>query len=387
MSYAAPKTPWWVVAKREVMAKITDKAFWLSTLAVLAVIAISFGLSFMIQSGSSKATVGVADEAGTRIVNAAAHSSGKEVRAEQMPTDELEQAVKDDKVDMALVATDNGWQILVKGLDTNTDFLEEAITQLTLADNAQQMGVDLNELNAGTKAEVRDVNADAGDESGGGFAFITGLVFALLFMMSTMTYGLQIAQSVAEEKESRLVEILTSAVSTRDLLIGKVLGNTIMALGQLVLIVGLALIGLQFTEFKHYLPMLLPGVGWFILFFLVGFAALGCLWAGAGAMASRVQDTSNTTTPLIMLVMVVYVLGFSARGSLAQVMSYVPIASSVVMPQRVVSGEAEWWEALISLGVCLLFMVLTIRLGAYIYRRGLNRSGGVMKLGELFRRN
>ena len=152
---------------------------------------------------------------------------------------------------------------------------------------------------------------------------IATFAFAILFMFSAMTFGMQIAQSVVTEKESRIVEILAAAVPIRQLLIGKVVGNSLLALSQVVLIVAAALVGMSFTEYKSMIALVAPVAGWFVLFFLVGFASLACLWAAAGSMATRVQDLSQTTTPLTTIIMLVYIVGMFARGTMAEVLSYV----------------------------------------------------------------
>ncbi|NHB84015.1 ABC transporter permease [Tessaracoccus sp. HDW20] len=206
-------------------------------------------------------------------------------------------------------------------------------------------------------------------------------------MLSAVTYGMQIAQSVVTEKESRIVEILAAAVPIRSLLIGKVVGNTLMALSQVVLLVAVSLTGMGLTDYRPMLSLIAPVAGWFILFFLVGFASLACLWAAAGAMATRVQDLTQTTTPLTMLVMLAYVAGFLAKGSAAEVLSYLPIVSTVLMPGRLLGGEATGVNALISLLVSVAFMVLAVRSGAAIYRRGLLQTNSVVTYRQLLSRD
>lgn len=210
--------------------------------------------------------------------------------------------------------------------------------------------------------------------------------FAILFMMSAITYGMQIANSVVTEKESRIVEILAAAIPTRQLLIGKIVGNTILALAQVILIATAALVGLSMTEWSQFVGMIAPVAGWFALFFLVGFASLACLWAAAGAMATRHQDLSQTTTPLMMIIMLVYMSGFFAQGKAAEILSYVPIASTVSMPGRLLSGESTWVDALIALLLSVAFMAVAVWLGSKIYRRGLLQTGSVMSWKDALRK-
>ena len=384
MSYPAPTMPWWIVARREIMAKLTQKGFWISTIAVVVLLAAGFTFTFLFANSQDKMKVGVTDEAGAQVVAIAANSSGRDIQSKTMPAGDLEAAVEDGDIQAGLLKTDDGWEILVDSIETSVGDVQQAVSTYMINENARALGVDPSALQSGSNVELRLTGEQV--EQDAAIALITGLVFSVLFFMSALTYGLQIAQSVVEEKESRIVEILTAAVPTRHLLMGKVLGNTIMAMGQLLIFLTVGVIGISLTEFGQFLPLLAPNIGWFVLFFLIGFAALSCLWAATGAMATRVQDINNTTMPLMFVLMGVYFAGFLARGTAAQVLSYVPIASSVIMPQRLLAGESTWLDAIIALALCLVFMALAIWVGEKIYRRGILKTSGILKLREAFGR-
>lgn len=382
MSYPAPAMPWWIVARREIMAKLSNKGYWISTIIVVALLVAAFFLTFLFANSGDKMTVGVTDEAGAQVVAIAAQSSGRDIRAQTMPADQIDAAVDDGDIAAGLVQTDDGWELLVDSIETSVGDVQQAVSTYMTNQNAKELGIDPAALQKGSAVTLRLTGEQV--EQDAAIALIAGLVFSVLFYMSALIYGLQIAQSVVEEKESRIVEILTAAVPTRDLLLGKVLGNTIMALGQLLVFLTVGVVGISLTEYGQFLPLLLPNIGWFVVFFLVGFAALSCLWAATGAMATRVQDINNTTMPLTIILVGVYMAGFLARGTAAQVLSYVPIVSSVIMPQRLLSGESTWVDAIIALVLCLLFMAGAISVGARIYRRGILKTSGVLKLKEAF---
>lgn len=384
MSYQAPIMPWWIVARREIMARLTQKAFWISTIVVVVLLVAGFFFTFMFATSQDKMTVGVTNDAGAQVVAMAAQSSGRDIQAQTMPADAIEAAVDDGDISAGLIQTDDGWDIIVDSIETSVGDVQQAVSTYMLSQNARDLGIDPAALQTGTKVEFRLTGEQL--EQDAIIALTTGLVFSVLFFMSALTYGLQIAQSVVEEKESRIVEILTAAVPTRHLLIGKVLGNTIMAMGQLLIFLTVGVIGVSLTEYGEVLPLLVPNIGWFVVFFLVGFAALSCLWAATGAMATRVQDLNNTTMPLMLILTGVYFAGLVARGTVATVLSYVPIASSVIMPQRLLAGESTWVDAVIALALCLVFMGVAVWVGAKIYRRGILKTSGILKLGEAFSR-
>ena len=195
------------------------------------------------------------------------------------------------------------------------------------------------------------------DGQAGSSGFVKGatFAFALLFFMAAMMFGQQIAASVVEEKQSRLVEILATAIPLRQLLAGKILGNSVIALGQVVLFAAVGLVAVSFTDASTLLPTLSTAVVWFVLFFAVGFFALACLYAVAGALASRTEDLQSTTAPMTMVLMVVYVASFGLSGKALEVASFVPIASVVSMPGRLLAGDAAWWEPVLALLVMAAF--------------------------------
>ena len=118
-----------------------------------------------------------------------------------------------------------------------------------------------------------------------------GFVFVFLFYFAALVFGMQLASSVIEEKQSRIVEIIAAAIPLRHLLAGKVLGNTALALIQLLVYLVVGLVGLSFTSYKSYVPAAVrPDGAGSSAFFLAGFIALACLWAVAGSLASRTED-------------------------------------------------------------------------------------------------
>ena len=94
-------------------------------------------------------------------------------------------------------------------------------------------------------------------------------------------FGGTIAQSVVEEKQTRVVELLISAIPVRSLLAGKVIGNTILAMGEILILVAIAVVGLTVTGQSELLQGLGAPIAWFAVFFFFGFVLLATLFAAA----------------------------------------------------------------------------------------------------------
>ena len=145
---------------------------------------------------------------------------------------------------------------------------------------------------------------------------------------------------------------------------------------------------MSFTPAADLLGTIAVPTAWFIVFFIVGFLSLACLWAATGALASRTEDLQSTSMPLVMIVMIAYVFGIQAvqnHGISAVVASYVPVASAIAMPTRVATGGAAWWEVVVSILISVLFSALTIWGGERIYRRSVLKTGGKVKLRVAWR--
>ncbi|WP_250447801.1 ABC transporter permease, partial [Actinotalea sp. C106] len=215
------------------------------------------------------------------------------------------------------------------------------------------------------------------------------LLFAFLFYLSVLTFGMSIAQSVVEEKQSRVVELLVAAVPVRWLLAGKVLGNTLMAVGQIVVILGAGLLGATLAGQGRLVEEVVGASGWFVLFFLLGFTMLACLWAAAGALASRVEDLNSTTIFMQVLVIAPFFAAIFAidPGPTQRVLSYVPFTAPLLMPARVVLGNAEPWEPVVAALVVLGTAVLFVALGVRLYERSVLHTASRLTARDAWRRS
>nr|WP_205835279.1 ABC transporter permease [Microbacterium sp. CFH 90308] len=218
--------------------------------------------------------------------------------------------------------------------------------------------------------------------------YVVAIAFGGIFFFAAQTFGLTIAQSVVEEKQTRVVELLISAIPTRALLAGKVIGNTVLAMGQILILAAIVVVGLTITGQAELLQGVGAPIAWFAIFFLLGFILLSALFAAAAAMVSRQEDIGSTTSPLLLLVMAPYfiVIFFWNNPVVLTVMSYVPFSAPVGMPMRMFLGQAQWWEPLLSLVILAATCVAAILVGARIYENSLLRMGARVKLTEALAR-
>lgn len=347
----------WLVTEREVGSKLRSKAFVIST-AILFAIALAGVLwgGFAAQA-ENRIPVAVTSETASALDGAKDAVEVTEVGS----ADEARDLVRSGDVDAALVpggAEPFGYTIVAD---------ESAPSALT---SLLSVSPEIELLTTGGTDEI--------------LRYFVSLGFGLIFFMAALTFGSTIAQSVVEEKQTRVVELLISAIPTRALLAGKVIGNTILAMGQVIGLAAITVVGLTVTGQSALLGGLGAPLVWFAVFFLFGFILLASLFAAAAAMVSRQEDIGSTTTPLTFLVMAPYflVVFFNDNPVVLTVMSYVPFSAPVGMPVRVFLGEALWWEPLLSLAVLLATCVAAILVGAKIYENSLLRMGARVSLAD-----
>jgi len=346
----------WLVASREVIVRLRSVAFLVSTGLMLVLILGSIVVSAVVSANVEDPKV--------EVVQGVTLPADAAIDPQDVATrDDAEKLLRAGDVDAALIPDDGPLGFAVLGDDSIPTGVVQA-------------------LSVSPHVELLDPSAAAGF-----IGYIVAIGFGLVFFLSAMTFGSTIAQSVVEEKQTRIVEILLATIPTRVLLAGKILGTTILALGQVALLLAIAIVSLSVTGQSELLLGLGMPFVWFAIFFVFGFILLASLFAATGAMVSRQEDIGSTTTPVTMLVMLPYLLTvfFNDNPLVVTIMSYVPFSAPIGMPLRLFLGDAQWWEPLVSLVILVVTCVAVIALGARIYENSLLRLGQRVKLGEALR--
>ena len=221
---------------------------------------------------------------------------------------------------------------------------------------------------------------------------IVGIVFVVLSFLTLVFYGLWVASGVVAEKSSRVMELLISAASVQQLVVGKILGIGLAGLSQVSLVllpailtmvasgrIGDALLGPD-SGTGATLSALSPGLlAAFLVYFVLGFALYAALYAGAGSLLSREEDLQTVALPLSIPAVAGYfpaVLALSGSTSvIIRVASYVPLWSPFVMMSRLAVGRVEPWELALSIGLLVLTVPIVTLAAIRVYRAGVVMYG------------
>jgi len=350
-----------LVAEREVRMKLRSKTFLISTAALMLLILASVVIGGITGANPSLPKVAAVGSA----VQVAEQTKAFEV----IPVDTADEAkdlVRDDGADAAIIPDDAA----------------DSVTGVTVIGLDQEPGSVLSALSIAPPVELLEPSS-----TDSLIAYFVAIAFGLVFFLSAITFGQTIAQSVVEEKQTRVVEILMSTVPVRVLLAGKIVGNSVLAFAQILVIALLAGVGLLATGQNILLAEAGPSILWFVVFFVFGFVMLAALYSATAALVSRQEDLASALTPVTMLVMIPYflVIFFNDNEFVLGIMSYIPFSAPVGMPMRIYLGVAEWWEPVLSLAILLATTVAVIVLGSRVYANGLLRMGARVKLVDALR--
>ena len=306
------------------------------------------------------------------------------------------EAVGDRELDAAIVAIRRPTGGLEFGFHLGETMGQQEIQQLSYA----VLGVALLDYSAKNAVtgfvlpEVEIFRALGGSRGGGAFdpavfasRLIVGAVFGFLIFLSIVIYGMWVAQGVVAEKMSRVMELLISAASARQLVIGKAIGIGLAGATQtlLVLVPALAALAIedvlarqilgQSVGIASSLSAISPGLLLaFATYYLLGFTLYALVYAAAGSLLSRAEDLQIIALPLSIIAIVGYGQGILAlTGGITgfiRFASYVPFWSPFVMITRLAVGRVEAWEIALSLSLLVATIVVVGVVAIRIYAAG-----------------
>ncbi|THF77986.1 ABC transporter permease [Cohnella fermenti] len=228
-------------------------------------------------------------------------------------------------------------------------------------------------------------------------ALLLTYVILILLFMSVMVSGQMIASEITSEKSSRIMEILVTSVAPLQQLFGRVLGTFVVAVVQLVVFVGVAVLNLTLPhnkdsflslgiDFGNVDPLLLVFA---VLMYLAGFFLYAMLFASIGSLVSRTEDLGQAVLPITMITLAGFYIAIfgmnSPESSFITICSYIPFFSPFLLFLRIGLAEPAWWEIALSVGILLASILAIGWLAAKIYRTGVLMYGKRPTIAELRR--
>ena len=220
----------------------------------------------------------------------------------------------------------------------------------------------------------------------------TSILAVILVFILLSQYGTWTLMGVAEEKSSRVVEVLLSAIRPVQLLAGKVLGIGAVALAQAGAIVAFALVLAKAVGSDLLAGSAPLDVVSSLVWLILGYAFYCWVYAAAGSLAERQDQLQGLSFPLAIPMVVGYVTALTAAASgdastFVKVLAYLPPTAPFAMPVLVGLGEVTWWQFAFSVVLSIIATFAVARLAVRIYRRAILRTGRGVKIREALARS
>ncbi len=404
----------WAVIRREYLQRVRSKWFIIATVAgpILMAALMFVPVYFAAQGERGERVLAVVDQTDVLYerlaprLEAAGYDVSQEAYSENVFA-ALTQRIEDGEIGVFLVLDEGTMsagqaRLVAKQRPSSLRSLSirQAVVASALEQQLESAGVDAVSMLQGGALEVEVLSAGPRDRPAQlGVSFIG----AMFLYMVILLYSVSVMRATLEEKTTRVVEVIVSAMKPWHLMLGKILGVGAVGLTQMavwaasaVVLVSAGLPALiasrpELAQLSE-LQAVLPGVKLVLLFlgfFVFGFFMFSGLYAAVGAMCSTDEEAQQAQFPVTMFVIVPMMFLTPVlndpSGSLAVGLSLFPLFTPIIMWIRVASEAAPLWQ----IGLSFLLMGLTIVAIAWvagrIYKVGILMAGKRPTLPELLR--
>lgn len=429
-----------LITKREYLTQVKKKSFIILTL-LAPILMIGFGLliAFMFKANESSSTFNVIDKSGLFIGNLKSDDKIKYVfvpqENEKSLTSTLKQMTGIEGLLIIPELKNNNFDELEKnaqllinkkiGFDTKMGVASD-LSKIIKKEKIKTLGIselELSNLDKGFDLKTQNIVDNNKGDSGLDFGVKSGLSMVLMYavFMFIIIYGVRVMRSVLEEKNNRVVEIIISSVKPFELMMGKILGVTLVAVTQFSIWITMSVIGALtlntgFSAMKNQIPggeesaemvqkfdfkqtateishilldLNFPLIIFvFIVFFLLGYIFYSSMYAAIGSAVDNETETQQFTLFAIIPLMVGMYGSFTImnnpEGPLGFWLSMIPFTSPVAMIARIPFGVPAWQIAL-SMILLLVSSLLMIFLASKIYRVGILMYGNKASAKEIWK--
>ncbi len=427
-----------LIIKREYLTRVRKRSFIIMTflgpllLAAIYIVPIMLALN----APNEKRTIAVVDGSHWFEEQFKGNDEQTFIIVEGQPIDTVKEMVKQGAFDMVLYVPPTQLNIpsnaVLYSLNQVPLSTDEYIRSVMKKEIEEQKllasGVDPDIVDA-AKTDI-NLSVIRMDEEGGEketfteVQFVLGMVLAILIYMFILMFGGQVMQGVAEEKNGRIIEVIVSSVKPFQLMMGKIIGVSLVALTQFLM--WIMLTGVIYIGFSAAIGLCNPStistgsvmtqevlnnditsneavqnivqiansidfgtiIGCFIIFFILGYLLYGTMYAAVGSLVDSNTDSQQFTLPItvpliVSMIAAIYIVN-APDGQLALWLSMIPFTSPVVMMVRIPFG-VPIIQIVASIAILAVTFVLMTWVAAKIYRTGILMYGKKLSYKEIFK--
>ncbi|WOV86573.1 ABC transporter permease [Sporosarcina oncorhynchi] len=403
----------WIIFKHAFLSKAKTKSFVITTAIMIAGIFLFANISKIIDTvqtmtggGDDEQVLYVVDESGQLADRLTLQLSGMKVEQSSESKEALIEKLTSEEIDSVLTLAVDSQGVIEAEYTTMSlmDFaipmqIQEALQSIQTEMKAEELslnGEQVQTLFTPIQFEQKNVSPSAKSEDELNQARV--LVYVLMFViyLSVIMYSSMIAMDVANEKSSRVMEILISSVSPVKHMFAKVLGIGSLGIVQ-ILIYGLAgFVALKtsatevpggFGDFFSFSDLNVGTLIYAAVFFLLGYFLYATLAALLGSLVSRVEDVQQMIMPMTLLIVAAFIIAMTGLGNpeigYLKYASYFPFFAPLVMFLRVGMLDLPMWEPLLSIAIMLVTIFVLGWFGARVYKGGVLMYGPSRSLKDI----
>ncbi|MBQ8959165.1 MAG: ABC transporter permease [Bacteroidales bacterium] len=427
-----------LIIKREYLTRVRKRSFLIMTFLGPILMAAIYIIPIMLalHSGDEKMRIAVVDESHwfeDRFTDNKEHTF---VLMPGLPIDSVKELVKNEIFDMALYVPptqlnipSNAIVYSIRQVPMEIENYISSVMQKEIEDQKlMAKGVDPEIVSAvKTNVNLQVMRMDDKGNEKETFTrvqFVLGILLASLVYMFIIFFGGQVMQGVAEEKTNRIIEVIISSVKPFQLMMGKIIGVSLVALTQFVM--WILLTGALYLGFSAFIGLSHPGmlsqgtvmsqeitandimsnesvqnilqiaqsidfgtiIVSFLIFFILGYLLYATLYAAIGSLVDNNTDSQQFTLPVTVPLMIAIISSFyivnNPDSSLSIWLSMIPFTSPISMMVRIPFG-VPIWQIVASVVLLAGSFVLMTWLAAKIYRTGILMYGKKLSYKEIFK--
>ncbi len=421
----------WLIIQREYLERIRSKAFIIMTLLMPVFMASTILIPAFLgnmKSGGTRQIVLVANNAeiaqavkqeldepltksdltpqsksepGASGIRAPSYAITIDTNVTDAERDKLRNEVSDGKIDGFVWLSDSDLanrKVMYSAKDV-TDFgesieLRNAVHSALVKRQLAQKGMSDAEVETVLKPiDFDSVRIEKGKEGARGISvFVVSFIMVMLLYVNVLMYGFAVMRSIVEEKSSRILEVLLSSVTAKQLLAGKIIGVGAVGLTQTLiwLVVALAfslpgIAGSRSMLANVHIPMI--GIVAFGVFFILGYFLYSTMYAALGSMVNSDAEAQQVQWPAMLPIIFAIVMSTPVlqhpNSQLAFWTSMVPFFAPILMFVRIMAETPPIWQIVLSIAIMLVTTWGLLGLSSRIYRVGILMYGKRPTLPEL----
>ena len=234
--------------------------------------------------------------------------------------------------------------------------------------------------------DIKSVQVNESIKTGADFVsvFYKSIIYIILLTLLIIYSGQMLVRSLLEEKSNRLIEILISSCKPEELLAGKILGLSSLAITQMILwfLIASILLGseiIPLTSFSH--------INEIIIYFILGFLFYSSLLVGIGSIVSTEQEAQQITGYLSMILIIPILIIIPAMQNpeslFIKILTYIPLTTPSVMILKLNISSISNTELLLTIALMLISILITIKISSKIFRLGILYYDKIPTIKEL----